>query len=426
MMAAARVLGRVPEATRAVLRRNLVEAHSGFATYRRLFEDAGVPEDSLSSADPMDVLAALPVLGADAFVELADEAVRASRRLVDMETSSGSTGPRKRRAISLEDEVSETRFLAELLGSCGIGRGDSVACLDTGPLTLMVSFARAAEELGVREAYAYTVAPSDHGAIEVLARLRPSVIVTIPSILERWGRSLEEQFSGRGAGGLRKVVYAGEGLSDETRGWLESRLGVEVFGYYGAAETSALGMECSCHDGIHLCGSRNIFELMPTSDGRADGELVVTTLCQEALPLFRYALKDLVRLRGGECGCGLEYPRVDVLGRMDDTLSVLGSKLSYEGIRSAIYESGDIPGHLQVVIDGESGDRLTVVLPEVLRDEESKLRLRLMDMEQDLGYLVSAGYLGLRFSYREGSFFDGSRKSPARIVDLRRAARNGE
>ena len=418
-MGNASLLGQITDDTKSKLGRNLVDSRSRFGVYRRIFDEAGISPGLLESADPLDILLSLPLLEPDVYLELADEAVRTGRRLVDLETSSGSTGPRKRRAISLEDENSETRFLAELLGRCRIGEWDNVACLDTGPLTLMVSFARAAELLGVREAYAYTVGIGDDGGIEALARLRPTVIVTIPSILERWALAYEEHFVDRGPGSLTMIIYAGEGLSNDTRSWLEDRLAVEVFGYYGAAETSALGMECAYHDGIHLDGSRNIFEMVPTSGEDADGELAVTTLCQEALPLFRYALKDRIRIRRGLCGCGLDYPRVDVLGRVDDAVSVLGSKLSYEGVRNAVYRGADAPGPQQVVIDRVAGERMTVVLPEDMRAEESKLRLRLMDMEQDLGYLVSAGYMGLRFQFEERSYFEGSRKRPARMVDLR-------
>ena len=75
-----------------------------------------------------------------------------------------------------------------------------------------------------------------------------------------------------------------------------------------------------------------LFELDRERNAPDRGELIVTTLVQKALPLLRYRLGDLVRLRPGACACGLDDPRIDVLGRSEMFASILGSKIHHHSI----------------------------------------------------------------------------------------------
>ena len=135
----------------------------------------------------------MPLLEPSMLAAIADESIATLDGIVDIEVSSGTTGPPKRRLITARDEDVETALLARLFGICGIGPDDRVACVDTGPLTLMASFTGALDALGVSEAYAYTVSPDAEATVDGLTALDPTVIVTIPSIIEsvasaRWKR----------------------------------------------------------------------------------------------------------------------------------------------------------------------------------------------------------------------------------------------
>jgi phenylacetate-CoA ligase len=415
---ATRLLGEVNRATRDNLRSALLYACSTFAVYDRLFQEVGISHDDLLNQDSVAVLQRLPLLHGQRFYDLADESISSAGQIVDMETSSGTTGARKRRVITQRDEASETRFLAVLFGVCGIGRSDSVACVDTGPLTLMVSFTKALEHLGVAEAYAYCVSPDVESTMETLARLDPSAIVTIPSILDRYLPGIKARLGTLSGQRLSKIVYVGEPLSRHTRSILESELGFQVYAYYGASETSALGIECRAHDGVHLFTDRNIIELVPTGSGGNVGEIVVTTLWQEGLPLLRYALKDLVEVKDGACKCGLDYPRVDVIGRTDGTVSVLGAKVSYAAIREAVYHGLDGEGHMEVILTRDGQERMTVTLPDRLSVDRPRIRRSLLRMEPDLAYLVGSGLLSLDLDFVDEGRFGSSRKN-GRIVDRR-------
>ena len=412
-------LGAVSPESRETLREVLLRSCAAFEVYRRTFDTLGISRSDILSQDPIKVLRRLPPLEVDGFYDLATESISCSEEIVDIETSSGTTGTRKRRVITYLDGESEVRFLARLFGLSGIGKSDSVACLDTGPLTLMASFTRALEHLGVEETYAYCVSPDAGATVEGLARLQPTVIITLPSILELYLDDLERHFGGTARGRLRKIIYAGEALSRTTHSYLEAELGVEVFAYYGASETSALGIECGNHDGVHLFTDRNIIEIAPAEPVGDVGEILVTTLEQEGLPLLRYALRDAIAVKSGPCTCAAkEYPRVDVIGRTDGMASVLGVKLSYGGIHGAVYDAAKGPGPMEVRLARDGGERLTIVLPDALAKDESKIRRSLVRNEQELAFLVSGGFLVLDLAFADERYFLSNRKAQ-RIVDDR-------
>ena len=412
-----RLLGEVDEAASARLRETLRFSQSAFGYYAKLFRLVGISGADLDNEPPLDVLRRLPRLDGYGLDALSNESLHAGSPIIDVETSSGTTGPRKRRFITPEDDRLETEFLAELFAICGVSGADSAACLDTDPLTLMVSFTKALDALGVREAYALSIGPEFQRTLDALTGLAPTVVITVPSVLERCLDSLIDAYARAGVRGPRTVIYLGEPLSPRVRHAVETRLGAQVFGYYGASETSALGVECGAHSGIHLFTNRVIVELAGEDDD-ATAEMVVTTLLQRSPPLLRYALEDRVRPLAGACPCGLPYPRAEVLGRMGDSFSVLGAKLSYGAVLGAVYAHADEPGHMQLVLSRDDTEGLTIVLPEPLRHAEAEMRRDLIRSHPDIDFLVGSGMLTLGFSYAEPNYFDAARKT-RRIVDRR-------
>ena len=361
----------------------------------------------------MSLLRRLPVLTGGPFRDLVDETILVSGDVVDIEVSSGTTGPPKRRIMTGRDAEAETEVLARLLAVTGIGPGDSVACLDTGPLTLMVSFTEALDRLGVDESWAFSAYLDEEATVEGLLALDPTVVITIPSITDRIMGPLSARLRIRPRR-LRKIVYVGEKMREATRRSLESDLGLEVFAYYGASETSALGIECRAHAGIHIFTDWNIVEI---AGGGGEGEALITTLGREGLPLFRYALGDILRAREGGCPCGLDYPRVDVLGRTDGTVAVLGVKLTYDTVRRAALWPVEYGGPIGVELGGNGRDRMSVTLPDSLAAHETAIVRAMKTREPDLAYLVSSGFLELEVSFVDEKRL-ASRKAP-RIVDRR-------
>ena len=401
----------------STLRRMMLHCFHHFPAYRRIFHDAGITRDHIESGAPLEVLQSLPIIGADELRGISIEAVGAIDTIVDTETSSGTTGDGKIRFISYEDDATEHRFLADLLRTCGIGLDDRVACLDTDPAAVMISFPRACELIPTAESYCVSTGAGFERSLQLLSRLEPTALVSVPSIMEK---TLDAARKSRSAmpDSIYRVVYIGEGMDAALRRRIQATLGAEVFSYYGSSETSALGIECAAHAGIHLFGSRTLFELERDPSGPDHGELIVTTLVQRALPLLRYRLGDLVRLRPGACACGLDDPRIDVLGRSEMFASILGSKIHHHSIHQSLARAG-LSGPLQIVLGNEWGsEEMRLLVADRNSHIEGRLLSALLADHQDIEFLHDSGLLDVRLEFRPTPDLLRDRK-PNKLVDLR-------
>ena len=392
-------------------------------TYARNFRDAGVSRADILLDDPITTLRRLSIIGADAVRELSAEAgsigSSIGRSIVDTETSSGSAGGQKVRFITHSDNVAEHEFLAYLLSVAGIGERDRVACVDTDPAAVMVSFPRACETLGTREAYCVSVGANFEDCARLLARLEPTALVSVPSIIRRLLGAMRRN----PVRSIRSVVYIGEGMSARTRAIVEDELGAEVFSYYGTSETSAIGIECRAHTGVHLMSSRHVFELDTRGHDRdGEGDLIATTLEQRGLPLLRYRLGDLVRVLSGRCACGLDDPRVDVLGRSGMFASILGSKIHHGALLDSLQRSG-LDGPLQATLTTEQNREVMTLHVADSNSagqgvgQDAMMRAIMAD-HADIEFLVDSGLLDLRFEFRPMSELLEERKANS-LTDLR-------
>ena len=414
--------GAITPAQARALRSAMIDCAARFPTCARLFREAGVDVRALPSADPFAILRRLPTTGADELKRASAEAPFADLRIVDTETSSGTTGGaaggKKTRFITHRDDLAEHRFLARLMAVCGVSSSDRVACVDTDPAAAMVSFPKACEILGAAEAYCVGVGARFGAAADVLARLRPTVLISVPSIIERIMDAAPRDIPAA-ARCVRKVIYIGEPMSAALKSRVETAFGAETFSYYGSSETSALGVECAAHDGVHLFGSRHVFEIETRESAPPDGgRLIATTLHQEGLPLLRYRLGDEVRERPGRCACGLDEPRVDILGRPEAVASVLGSKLHLDAIHDTIRRAG-VRGPLRIVLETDGAtDAMRLIVRETdARTLDAALTAILREHE-DAGFLHDGGILKIRFDPRPPSYFAQDRK-PNRMIDRR-------
>jgi len=133
---------------------------------------------------------------------------------------------------------------------------------------------------------------------------------------------------------MKSILVGGEGLPEHRRKIIEERLGGEVFINYGLNEAGGgVGSECKEHNGYHIMPSF-LCEIVDPKTGQPVkkgeyGELIITTLRREAMPLIRYRTGDITRELEGECKCGLPLPRIDYLqGRADDRV-IIGAAEKY-------------------------------------------------------------------------------------------------
>ena len=278
---------------------------------------------------------------------------------------------------------------------------------------------RALEYMCVRESYCYTIGVDADAHIKTLARLKPTVLITIPSILEICLTSLSTYVKKTPDWHLNKIIYVGERLADSTRYFLETELQIEIFAYYGSSETSALGIECENHSGIHLYTDRNIFEILATSKDDVYGEILITTLFQNGLPLLRYPVGDSILPKIGECDCKAKrYPRVEVIGRTDGSVSIMGIQFSYDSFHKIVCDLTCDYCHMEVTILKNIRETIRIVLSGIPTCDSSKIKKSILDNEHDLGYLVSGGFIDLDIQFVNQEYFSDKRKSVG-IVDCR-------
>lgn len=156
----------------------------------------------------------------------------------------------------------------------------------------------------------------------MLHGLQPDVIYSRPTHARRLGVKLREEGQKLDP---KFLIIGGEFMSDGTRADIASLYGCEVFEEYGSMELGSLGFECPEHSGMHLNSDFLVFEVErdgeEVSPGES-GELVITGLHNETMPLIRYEQGDRVVLEEeGRCGCGSYLPRLRAIqGRLSDGL----------------------------------------------------------------------------------------------------------
>ncbi|NHJ40090.1 MAG: phenylacetate--CoA ligase family protein [Asgard group archaeon] len=167
---------------------------------------------------------------------------------------------------------------------------------------------------------------------EFIEKFNTTVLFGTPSYIYNLAREIDLAEENKKK--MKAILVGGEGLPEHRRKIIEERLGGEVFINYGLNEVGGgIGSECRCHKGYHIFP--NIFiEIIDPNTGKLvkkgeDGELIVSTLRREAMPLIRYRTGDITREIIGECECGLKLPRIDYLkGRADDRI-IIGSAEKY-------------------------------------------------------------------------------------------------
>jgi phenylacetate-CoA ligase len=230
------------------------------------------------------------------------------QRIVTMETS-GSTGQPKRIYFSSADLELTVDFFAQGM-TYMVGAGDKVLICMPGrnPDGLNDLLTRGLRRIGVEARY-FGLVSDLAAAAAVIREYRPDCIVAIP----RQMLALAEF-----APDLRpaKILLSADNVPDELRKQVEQLWHTEVFAHWGMRETGLGGaVECNEHDGYHLRHADLLLEiidpvsLVPLPDGER-GELVISTLNREAMPLLRYRTGDISCLISAPCGCGSALKRL--------------------------------------------------------------------------------------------------------------------
>jgi phenylacetate-CoA ligase len=164
-------------------------------------------------------------------------------------------------------------------------------------------------------------------------------------------------------------LFGAEPWSEALRQEIEVRLGLTAVDLYGLSEIMGPGVACECEEraGLHGWEDHFLFEVIdpesnvPVSDGRA-GELVITTLTKEALPLLRYRTRDITRVTRAPCDCGRTHLRMlRITGRSDDMLIIRGVNVYPSQVEAVLVGMPHIAPHYQLVVERRGSlDHMTI------------------------------------------------------------------
>jgi len=335
--------------------------------YRRKFKEAGIHPSDIKSID--DVVK-LPFTQKQ---DLRDNypfgmfAVPLSQ-VVRFHASSGTTGKPTVVGYTESDIHVWVESLCRGLISCGVTSDDIMQiAYGYGLFTGGLGFHYAAERLGA------TVIPVSAGntarQVELMRDLNTTVIACTPSYMLYLTEYAAKMGVDIAETSLRMGIFGAEPWSEETRKRIEKKTGILAYDVYGTSELSGpLFTECTERQGIHIWADHFLIEVIDPESGEQvsegeKGELVVTTLSKEALPLIRWRTGDITYMELEKCACGRTHPRImRILGRSDDMIIVRGVNVFPSQIEHVLMQIPEVGEHYMIILDRrEDGlDEMTI------------------------------------------------------------------
>lgn len=343
-------------------------AYRGSPAYRAKLDRAGIrPEDIRS----LDDLRRLPFTTAQDLQEGYPFPLLAVpfEKVVRIHASSGTTGKRKVLCYTQKDIDDWTHFFARCYEMARLTSEDRVQiAVGYGVWTAGISF-----QMGC-EAYGAMAIPAGPGNLDMQCQFLVDFESTVLCCTASMGLLMAEEVHRRGLRDqvrLKKMIFGSERSSDAMRRRIQELLGLEqMFDIPGMTELygPGTGLDCIHHAGIHYWADYYILEIVdpdilePVPEGDT-GEMVVTTLKKEAVPLIRYRTRDLTRLVPGDCPCGSILPRHDrILGRSDDMIIFRAVNIYPGQVDHALSGIRGIGSEFQVILEREGDGRDYMIL----------------------------------------------------------------
>ena len=327
--------------------------------YQRRFDALGIrPEDIRSLEDinrlPFTTGADLRSIYPDGLLAVDPDVP------VRLHTSSGTSGKPKAVFFSSNDVGNAAELIARSLVMTGITRRDVFQnMMSYGLFTGGLFMHYGAEKVGC------LVIPAGPGSSERQLMLMQDFKVTAVHILPSYALYFAGFLEQRNINPardlcLRKAFVGSEPHTEETRHRIEQIYGVDVYNSYGLTEMNGPGVafECEHKAGLHLWEDNYLLEIVdpatgePLPEGKT-GELVLTTLKREAMPLLRYRTRDITSIIPEPCVCGRTHRRLQrITGRSDDMLIIRGVNLFPQQIERVLMSFPEIGRNYLIIIDG--------------------------------------------------------------------------
>jgi len=350
-------------------------------------------------------------------------------QVVRVHASSGTTGKPTVVGYSKRDIDIWSDLMARSLAAAGVSKGDIIQnAYGYGLFTGGLGAHYGGERLGA------TVIPISGGntkkQIMIMKDFGSTVLTATPSYTLYLAETIAEMGVKRDELKLRVGILGAEPWSEEMRNAIEEKLGIDAIDIYGLSEILGPGVAIECIEakkGLHIWEDAFIPEIIDPETGEVlpdgeEGELVITTIQKEAIPLIRYRTRDITRIIKEPCKCGRTHRRIErIKGRTDDMLIIRGVNIFPSQIESLLMETEGVEPHYQIIVDRVNNlDTMEVkveVSEKIFSDEIKHLQRLKEQIEKDIKDLYGISVKVTLAEPKTLQRFEGKAK---RVIDKRK------
>ncbi|MFN3383755.1 MAG: phenylacetate--CoA ligase family protein [Archaeoglobaceae archaeon] len=348
------------------LKQTIKKAYENVEFFRKRLKSVNLTPDDIRSFEDF---AKVPFTTKDYFAENYPFGLIAAplSEIVRIHTSSGTSGKPKVVAYTAKDIENWTNLVARCLYMVGIRRGDIFQNMAnyaffTGGLGIHLGAERVGAvtiPAGVGNTERQVQYMVDFGTTAIHST--PSYALHVKEVAEEMG--LIDKLK------LRIGCFGAEPWSENTRTRLEDAFGINAYDSYGLSEMNGPGVafECKEKQGLHIWVDNYFVEIVDPKTGERvgegeKGELVLTPLTKEAMPLLRYRTGDITILENEKCGCGRTHPRLmRIFGRSDDMLIVRGVNVFPSQVEHVLMQIPEVGDNFQILLTRKGAlDEMTV------------------------------------------------------------------
>ena len=409
------------------LKKTLECAYAKVAHYRRKFDGAKVKPENLKSLD--DLIHFPFTLKSDLRDNYPFDMFAVPRhQILRIHASSGTTGRPTVVGYTRADLDLWSDLMARSLACAGARPGDIVHnAYGYGLFTGGLGAHYGAERLGC------TVVPMSGGGTERQVTLlrdfgaqvlcaTPSYALNIAEVADTMGVQVSDL-------PVRCGAFGAEPWSESMRRELQARFGIKAVDIYGLSEIIGPGVACECdvaQNGLHGWEDHFLFEIVdPDTLQRLPigqpGELVITTLTKEALPMVRYRTRDITRLTNEPCVCGRTHMRImRVTGRDDDMLIIRGVNVFPSQVEAFLVGFPELAPHYQIVLTRDGPLDTMIVEVEVVPDAPSDEPFLAKKADEVRQHLKSTIGLTCMVDVKRAGTVLRSQGKAVRVKDLRK------
>lgn len=355
--------------------RKSVKNASKSVYYKKKLQDTGIQSNDIRNLDDIKIL---PLTTKDDLRDNWPYGFLAVKKddLVRMHSSSGTTGRATVIFHTARDIATWTNLLARCMYMTGMRKSDVFQNMMTyGLFTGGLGFHYGAEKIGA------LVIPAGAGnskrQIQLMMDFDTTVIHIIPSYALHLSAVFEEMnLNPRKDIRVRTAYIGAEPHSEKMRRKIEDFYGFKAYNSYGLSEMNGPGVafECPEQNGMHIWEDNFFVEIInpvtlePVPEDE-EGEMVLTTLQREGMPILRYRTKDLTRILKDSCPCGRTHRRIErIKGRSDDMMIVKGVNIFPIQIEKKLMEIPGVGTQYLIILEREGYNDHMILKVEVDRD----------------------------------------------------------